>query len=364
MIRVLCVFGRLNRGGAETMCMNLYRQIDRSKVQFDFVKHTEDECQFDAEIKSLGGRIYVAPRYSVKNYTEYVKWWEKHFENHPEHLIVHGHMFTISPIFFKVAHRYGRVTVAHSHSTKPKREKLSLKILYKWFLRKRVSAHADYRLACSAEAGVFLYGKKPFYVLNNALEAKKYAYEETLQKAKRKELGIEPESRVICEVASFTSPKNPMGCLDLFKQIHLKNPETRLLWVGDGPMRAAFEERVRNEHLDGMVQTLGVRSDVHEILQAADVFFLPSLYEGLPISLVEAQASGLLCLVSDNVPRESDVTGLCRFLSIDDPEKWVEAYSELKSFNRRDMREVIKSAGYDIEATSKWLQDFYIEIAQ
>ena len=150
-IRVLCVFSSLDRGGEETMCMNLYRAINREKVQFDFVKHTTKKCEFEDEIHKLGGKIYKAPPYMVYNYLQYCRWWERHLRQHPEHRIIHGHLFTIASIYFKIARRYKRVTIAHSHASAQSK---GLKGWLKRPLKKELVSYSDYCLSCSEIAEI------------------------------------------------------------------------------------------------------------------------------------------------------------------------------------------------------------------
>ena len=149
-IRVLCVFSLLDRGGAESMCMNLFRNIDRNLVQFDFVKHTSKTCDFEKEIRNLGGRIYEAPQYKIYNHFAYCEWWDRFFKKHPEYKIVHGHYYTTSPIYFKVAKKNNRITIGHSHSS-------SIDGKIKELLIRNVQKYSDYCFACSNEAGKWLF---------------------------------------------------------------------------------------------------------------------------------------------------------------------------------------------------------------
>ena len=175
-IRILCVLAVLDRGGAETMCMNLYRQIDRAKVQFDFVKHTSSKGAYEDEIRSLGGRIFEAPRYKLYNIFQYKKWWRAFFKVHPEYKIIHGHFFTISNVYFKVAHEFGLHTIGHSHSEKANYHSL------KYWLKKQsirwIEKESDTCFACSQAAGEYLFPHKTFKVIHNALDSKKFAWNE------------------------------------------------------------------------------------------------------------------------------------------------------------------------------------------
>ena len=350
-IRVLCVFASLGRGGAETMCMNLYRKIDRTKVQFDFVKHTHEIEAFEDEIKELGGRIYEAPTYKVYNQFQYLNWWKRHFEAHPEHRIVHGHYFTISALYFSVARKYGRITIGHSHNT-------DAKGFLKNVLIRKAESQSDYCLACSEAAGKWLFPRRDFTVLKNGVNVDELRFQPEIRDRYRKQLQVD-NALVIGVVANFSVAKNPVGVIDIFSAIHQRCPGTHLVWVGEGGFREKIENEIINLQLEDAVSLLGSRADVPGMLQAMDVFMLPSLFEGLPVVLVEAQAAGLPCLCSDRITREIDITGLCRFLDIEKPEDWAEAVKKCRSYRRQDTSKKIRSAGYDVETNAEWLQEFY-----
>ncbi len=352
-IRILCVFSTLDRGGAESMCMNLYRHIDRSKIQFDFIKHTHQKGNFEDEIISLGGRVYEAPRYRLYNTLQYKAWWKKHLKEHPEHQIIHGHFFTISPIYFSVAKQLGRKTIGHIHAS-------SADSFVKKCLIKRVSKFTDYPIACSQQAGKWIYGNRPFDVLNNALDTELFQYNETIRQQYRKELNM-GDSLVLGTVANFSPVKNPMGLIDIFLQVKKKEENTKLLWVGEGGQRQLIEERIRQEKIESDVILLGQRSDVYNILQAMDVFLLPSINEGLPVSIIEAQASGLPCFVSNTITKEADITELCHFLPLDTWDQWVGIILGNR-VSRGNTKQKIIDAGYDIHTTANWLEEFYMKI--
>lgn len=358
-IRVLCVFSKLDRGGAENMCMNLYRRIDRNKVQFDFVKHGPEIGMFEEEICALGGRIYEAPRYKLYNHIAYCRWWKHHLENHPEHQIVHGHYFSISAVYFKVAHQLGRITVGHSHSTtvsRPSRCQTQVKRL----LCKYVEQNSDYCLACSSAAGEWLFPHKKFVVLNNAVDTERFQFDSQEAENIRKELGIAQDTIIVGTVGRIIQVKNPGGIIEIYRALRTREHQVGLLWVGDGPLRGETENALAQAGILDQVIFTGVRADVDRLMQAMDVFILPSLFEGLPVVLVEAQAAGLPCLCSERVTREADVTGRCEFLPLDQPELWAKRILEVPR-DRPDTRDALRQAGYDIGTTAKWLEQFYID---
>ena len=355
-IRVLCVFSTLDRGGAESMCMNLYRHIDRNRIQFDFVKHTPEKCAFDDEIDSLGGRIYIAPRFRGYNLIQYQSWWKKHLEQHPEHQIIHGHYFTVSKFYFPVCKKMDRITIGHSHT-----DSYSWKRIDKRMMIYGVEDYCDYRLACSEKAGKLLYPNKDFIILKNAIEIKKYAYNPEIAKEVREEFGL-GDDLILGAVGTIKEVKNPLGMVDILNAVVQQKPNTKLLWVGnDGGMKQQVIEKIENNNLSDRVVFSGVRSDVHRLLQAMDVFLMPSFSEGIPVSMIEAQAAGLPCFVSDEVSREADITNNCCYLPLGDYKKWAHAIMKA-NLSHLDNYQRIVSAGYDISTTANWMTDFYKKI--
>ena len=356
LVRVLCVFSTLDRGGAESMCMNLYRHIDRTQVQFDFIKHTKKIGAFEDEIIALGGCIYTAPKMTIRNLMEYKKWWKKHFENHPEHQIVHGHYFTASAIYFNVAKTCHRVTIGHMHIAKFDGH-------IKHLLCGRIERYADYCMACGWDAGKLLYPHRHFIVLNNAIDASQFRFNTKVRKEYREELGLEGKT-VIGIVANFVDHKNPLGVIELFNQLAKSNPQYKLLWIGaGGDMLDRVKLLVIQHKLQNNVLLLGARNDVSNLVQAMDAFILPSFYEGLPVVLIEAQAAGLQCFVSDCVTKEVDITGRCVFLPLGQWDKWESSIND-SDLQHVDTYNQIVNAGYDISYTTTLMQNMYITIAR
>lgn len=366
MIRVLQVFYGMDCGGAENMIMNLYRNIDRTKVQFDFLVHTEKECFFDKEILSLGGRIFHAPRYNVANHFFYKKWWDKFLTEHREHTVVHGHMYSIAPIYLLVAKKHGVTTLIHSHSTS---ELAGIKELIKSQLRKRAKNSADYLFSCSAAAGMWLYGKEAVekenhYILKNAVDTDRFLYNENTRNEVRKEFNIE-KKLVIGHVGRFMEAKNHKFLLDVFAEVLKTDEKAVLLLVGGGSLENEIKAKAENLGVLDKVIFTGVRNDTHRLLQAMDCFVFPSIYEGLPVAVVEAQAAGIPCIISDSVTEEVCVTELATMLSLEKtPQIWAEKILEKAAeTDCSDIKQQIAASGYDITATANWLQNFYTKKA-
>lgn len=366
-IRVLHVIGIMNRGGAETMIMNLYRNIDRTRVQFDFVQNEGGPAAYDEEILSLGGRIYHCPRYRGKNHFAYTKWWNTFFREHSrEYSVVHGHIGSTAAIYQSIAKRYGIYTIAHSHNTNTM-QTLSDRLY--WIFAYPTRYIADHFFACAEEAGISRYGRKigtdavRCNVLHNAIDTSKFSYDRDSREAIRSQLGIGESKFVIGNISRFSAQKNHAFLLDIFQFVHDLNKDSVLLLVGDGELRPKIEAAIAEKHLEDAVIMTGVQNNTWDYYQAMDVFLMPSLFEGLPVSLVEAQTAGLPCCVSTGVPQEAAITDLVQFRSLDDtPESWAEWVLERASLPRRSMAEEIRHAGYDIAETSRWLAEFYTKV--
>ena len=365
LIRVLHVIGIMNQGGAETMIMNLYRQIDRSKVQFDFVENENEGAFFDEEIRSLGGKIYHCPRFVGKNYIRYKKWWKMFFDEHSEYPIVHGHIGSSAAIYLGEAKFHGIITIAHSHSTYVKSPKQFLYRIISYPTR----SVADYFFMCSHKAGLDRYGYRAIsksnkaFLVPNAVDTDLFRYNKESRKEKRIEFGIRDDEYVIGHVGRFVDAKNHSFLIDIFKNVTEILSSAKLLLVGDGELRKSIEEKVISLGLKEKVIFAGNRSDVNEILSTMDTLVFPSKYEGLPVTLVEAQCNGLPCVISDKVPEDSVlIKDLVRICSLDnDPSVWAEAALHGNHLNRESCSEIIKETEFDIKKTSKWLEEFYHE---
>lgn len=360
-VRVLQVFSQMNRGGAETMIMNLYRNINRSKVQFDFIVHTDKKCAYDDEILSLGGKIFRVPRYNGKNHFQYIKTWKEFFITHPEYNIIHGHVRSTASIYLKIAKKFGLTTIAHSHSTSSGN---GIPGIVKLIFQYPIRYMADYLFACSKSAGEWLYGKrvwekKNFFILNNAIETNKFLFNINKRDFIRNELQIQ-DKFVIGHVGRFHPLKNHEFLIDIFNEVYKKHENSVLVLIGDGEKKNYIKQKINRLGLNKNVIFTGIRSDVHDLLQAFDVFVFPSLYEGLPVTLIEAQASGLPCIVSDKITTEVKVTDLIKFISLDkNAEYWAEEILKTKNseFRPNTMNQIIQS-GYDVEASTKWYEEF------
>ena len=340
-IHVLHVIRAMDRGGAETMIMNLYRHIDRSRIKFDFLVHVENKCDYDDEILKLGGRIFHIIPYRIYNYVSYKSQFKKLLEAHPEIQIVHGHIGSSASVYLRVANKLGRYTIAHSHALN-KMDNLSDIIFKIMTLDNRWIS--DYYLGCSYQAGVDQYGKKvvsseKFKVLNNSIDASKYVYDSEIQRKMKTSLGLEGKI-VFGHVGRFIPLKNHTFLLEVFSEIAKIEPKAEFILVGRGGLEDKIKRKVQDMKLVDKVHFLGVREDIPELMIMMDGFVFPSIHEGLGIVAVEAQAAGLPCLISEGVPDEAIV----------------DMYKNIPRINRL---EEIRTANYDIYETVKQLENIY-----
>lgn len=356
----------MDRGGAETLIMNIYRAIDRTKVQFDFLLHNPEKTAYEDEIASLGGRIFRLPRFLGFNKFSYDRSLRAFLIEHPEYHIIHDHLMDSADETFSVAKKLGRITIAHSHTAQTYS---SLPDIIRFFFRRNLYKTADYRFACSKEAGDWLYRKKADYiVLNNGIDTERFRFSEEIRSRKRKELGIAPETFLITNIGRMVGQKNQKRLLDIFALYHDTDKDSKLAVIGTGPLENELKEKAGEKGLADDVLFLGSHSDVNEILMASDLFLFPSLCEGLGIVLVEAEATGLKCIFSSNIPEEVDlIPSLMTRVSLESSdEEWARRISEVKtnkSPKRNEQYLAVRNMGYDIRKSAAFMEDFYLRIS-
>ena len=362
-IRILHVVVNMNRGGAETLLMNLYRNVDRTKVQFDFL--TCKEGVFDQEIVSMGGNVHRIPYITDIGHYGYMKALEHFFATQREYNIVHSHMDKMSGLVLRSARRNQiPIRIAHSHSTRS--EGSFTARLYKWYAGKNILPSATHLLACSNAAARWLFKNRndEVKIIQNGIECEQFAFSQEVRNQVRKELELD-QHFVMGHVGRFNHPKNHSFLVDLFAQIVNVIPKAKLVLVGDGPLRREIEEKIQDLHLKDKVKILGVRSDIHRLLQGFDLFVFPSLHEGLPVTLIEAQGSGLPCLISDVITDEVDMgLGLIHYASLQEKSKWLDVIKRIAEspVQRVSSYQSLREKGYDIKRTAAWTEGFYSAI--
>lgn len=360
-IRVLQVSYDMGLGGAETLIMNLYRNINRERVQFDFILHSDTESAYDKEILSLGGRIFRMPRFLIYNKFSYEKELTAFLKSHPEIHILHDHLMDSASETLRIANKLGLITISHSHTAYPKFELTSP---IRFLMRKNLYKIADYRFACSSMAGEWLYRRKAdFKVVANAIDTRRFAFSEERRRNKRKELGLASKDKVFGTVGRLIDYKNQIRMLEFFPLILEKESDAKLVLIGEGPERPNLEKKVHEMNLQNNVLFAGGRQDTYELLSAFDVFLLTSFYEGLGIVLIEAQAAGLPCIFTSSVPKDVNlIPSLIHRVSLDESnEIWANNAMQAKALNEREKAHfLVKEAGFDIKETVTWLENFYL----
>lgn len=368
-VRILHILGNTQLGGAESRIMDLYRHMDRSVVQFDFVVHSKEEGYFNEEIRKLGGRIFRVPRFRVLNYFSYCRAWKKLLQEHrdadgrSEFHMIQGHMTSTAAIYLPIARKCGiETTIAHARSAGVDK---GLKGILTRFLRRNLSKKADYLFTCSELAGISVFGKKAVEqgrtrFLPNAIDCQKFAPDPLVREKIRRELGIE-NCYVIGHVGRFHYAKNHEYLLRVFAElVKRKTRDYVLLLLGEGSGMEDIRILSRELGIEDKVYFLGNKSNVNDYYQAMDYFVYPSRFEGMPGTIVEAQTAGLRCLMSDTICKEVIATELVTTRSIrEDPGLWADEIEQHLQYQRSSRVDEMKELGFDVHGQAVLMTDFY-----
>lgn len=361
-IRILHVVGVMDQGGIETLLMNLYRNIDRTLIQFDFLTHCTKKGFFNDEIISLGGKIYsVVNPLSFTGVFQYKKQLTHFFTEHPEYTIVHSHMNTFSGIILSIATFSGvKTCIAHSHTTIAASSiKTPLWKLSRLFGQSSISHY----FACSRDAAKWSFNRhaEKSVIFKNAIDLEKYRFSSETRETYRNELNLN-DKYIVGHVGRFNEIKNHNFLIDVYAKLREKKKDAVLLLVGDGPLLSDMRKKAKEMGIIDSIIFLGNRDDVEKLLCAMDIFVFPSTNEGLGIVAIEAQVSGLNCLVSDALPQEVKVTNLLTYASLKNgPDYWASHIQRSVTPDNRDKAYIeVKNQGYDIKESAKWLKNFYI----
>ncbi|MCF7616511.1 glycosyltransferase family 1 protein [Bacillus sonorensis] len=369
--RVLHIVSGMNRGGAETMIMNMYRHTDRRRVQFDFISHREETCDYDPEIISLGGRVFYVPSIGSAGLLSYLKNIREILIENGPFAAVHAHTDFQTGFAALAAKLAGvPVRICHSHNTAWKPNPRLLDTLQLHLFRRFMFSCSTALCACGKDAGRFLFGgnkmrKNAVHLLQNGIDLDRFQEANSRSKAVMKQrFGIRENVLVIGHVGRFFEQKNHPFLLEL--AVRFKKAETpfQAVLAGDGPLRRQMEEQAAELGLENDILFLGVVEDIPALMRTFDVFVMPSLFEGLPLVLVEAQASGLPCVVSDRITEETDMgIGLLKRLSLEAGfERWTEEISRAAQTEKPSWSEIqsgLAERGYDAKANLARLMDLY-----
>ena len=371
-LRILFVFGcPLKKGGTENVMINIVKNIDRDRFHIDFLIFDKAPDQSDDKkyLESLGCRFYqITARGADRKLHN--RELDQFFRDH-EYDIVHTHMDAIGEEALKAAKKHGiKALIAHSHNTdqldNPKGLKDHLHKCYLIYEKHLLRRYAEYFVACSPEAGKWLFGDKicngdKYLLLNNSIDSSAYAYDEYTRNAVRKELGLDGR-KVIIHVGQFRTQKNHGMVIDVFNELHKRDDSYKLVLVGTGEEQDNIKAKAEELGLKEDVLFLGNRNDIPGLLTASDIFLFPSLYEGLPIALLEAQAADLICVVSDTISEVALLTEKVKSLSLSASSSvWADVTEAMmKEYNVRcDRREFFIEKGFDISTNIKKLEDLY-----
>lgn len=355
-IRVLNIVPNMRSAGIETFIMNVYRNIDRTKIQFDFLVHNKEEEFYDDEIKKLGGKIYRFTLKDDKNIFKYIKDLKRFFKEHKEYKIIHGHMQSMMPLYLFFAEKNDvPIRIAHSHNNSYEK---SLKGFVLHIFSRFSKYFSTVNFACSKEAGKYLFGKREFEVINNGIDLKRFKFNEEKRNEIRKKLGIQENEILIGNIGRMEKQKNQKFLIDVFNDTYMQKNNVKMLIIGTGSLEEDLKQYVKTLKIDNNVIFLKNIKNVNDYMQAMDMFLLPSLYEGLGIVLIEAQMSGVYCLTTKNtVAIETKITPNIKYLILD-RKLWTD---EVVNYKRNDREVTINSLieQFDISNEASILQKKY-----
>lgn len=368
-IKVLIIGMSPIKGGVEMLLMQFFRSIDRSRVQFDFLTFCE-KCVFEEEILAAGSQVFHVTRRGenpIKNRKELIAFYKAH-PNTYDYIWYHlSSASNCAPVV--LAHKYTTAKIiCHSHGTSFESRSL-FRPIHSALDRinyPKLMKSTDYCFACSKAAGKWLFKgtEREIKLIRNGIPIEKFEFNPSVRARLRQELRLE-DAVIIGHAGRFCEAKNQNFLIDVFAEYHRTEPKAVLLLAGEGETKVALEEKVRVLGLESVVHFLGFRDDLNELLQAFDLFLMPSLYEGLPLSAIEAQAAGLPCLLADTIPQETAVTELVEFLSLEDSVTlWAQRMQTMleKTISRDGYAQLVRDAGYDAEDTISDVAEFFCGI--
>ncbi len=355
MKRLLCILSSMNTGGAETFLMKIYRHLDKSKYQMDFCLNSEGNY-YEEEIKKMGGKIFVIPSKS-ENVKEFKKQLHNVVKNNNYDYVMRITSTAMGFMDLKIAKKAGAsVCVVRSSNAS---DGGGLAYIIHRLGRFLYQKYVDVKIAPSDLAAKYTFGDKAYNngdvnILHNAVDLNIFNYDVEGRKQIREEFKINDNVKIIGHVGRFMEQKNHDFLIEVFKDIHIKNPNTVLMLVGNGVLENQIKEQISQLKLNDSVIFAGVRSDIPQILSAMDVFLFPSFFEGMPNTVIEAQACGLPCVISDAITKEADITGLVDYVSLNESaEFWADKVVEKFDVEHSDQREAFEKNRYDIDSSVK-----------
>lgn len=362
MLRILHVVTTMDLGGVETLLMDIYRNIDRETLQFDFLCMNTCNNYFSNEIKNLGGQMYAIPFISKVGYGGYKRELNRFFENHREYRIVHTHVNSYNGYILDAAKKASiPVRISHAHAVISQDQNFLKSVIEKIGRTKIENGATDY-LACSKEAASSFYGnrRKDVIILKNGINTDKFLFDKGIRNEIR-ECYNASNQFVIGHVGRFDNLKNQIMVVKVFES-YVRDHSDAVLWlIGNGPEKNNIEKYIFDHGIEDKVLFWGVRPDVNKLMFAMDVFLFPSVHEGLGLVAIEAQASGLPVIASTGVPKDTNVTGLIQYIPLDEFDTWLKALGKCSyNIRREEFCKKIREAGYDIKDVTEMLVSFYM----
>lgn len=355
-IRILQIVPIMRSAGIENFIMNVYRNIDTNKIQFDFLVHSSKKQEFDDEIESKGGKIFRLTYKDDKNIFKYIRDLNDFFKDHKEYKIVHGEMQSMMPLYLYIAKKNKvPIRIAHSHNSNYEK---TIKGYILHLFSKFSGKFATDLWACSKTAGEYMYKNRNYEIIHNAIDTGKFAYNENMRKKLRKEKNID-DKFVIGHIGRFDLQKNHEFLIDIFNEIQKIEPNSILISIGCGDRQKIIEEKVKKLNLQTKVIFEGTVSNSYDYYQAMDCFILPSKYEGLPLVGVEAQISGLSCFFSDSITDELKLSDNAYFISLNlSAKEWANIIID----KRKSFRKTNYFEDYDLKKESEKIVNRYFEM--
>ena len=361
-IKVLTVTPALSLcGGIEGYTMNYYRNMS-DNIEMDFITHEMKDEYYKKEITSRGGKVYLMPRINSRNLKEFLTKISVFFKQNHEYDIIHCNMANAAIFYFYFAKKYGiKVRILHSHQNN-----LSDKFTHRLrnapliYFGKKMATH---NFACSKIAGDFLYKKQKYEIINNAIDVEKFKYNEEIRKKIRKKEEFEKDEIVFANIGRFCNQKNQLFLIEIFNRIHEKNSKTKLLLIGAGESKEKIIKKIGLFGLNNCVFVKNSINNVNEYLQAIDVLVMPSLYEGLPVIGVEAQAAGVKCFFSNTITKEAKILDKTEYINLNSsPDEWADIILEkIKNLESVDETKTLQNKGYDIKKESQKMENLYMK---
>ncbi|MBM7712983.1 glycosyltransferase [Enterococcus xiangfangensis] len=370
IIKIVHVFGALDRGGSETMIMNLYRVIDKDRFQFDFIKHTETIGAYEAEIRQLGGNIFSVPRYTIYNHRHYVTAWNNLITDHPEWDIVHAHMRSTAHMYTKLLKKADKKVIIHSHSAS---ENKGIKGSVQQFYQRNITEFADILLATSKAAGNYLFRKKEFNVISNGFCVSDFKFDIHKRTNIRASLKIADQTLLLGMVGRLDKVKNHGYIIDVLTEFNQMTHDWRLLIIGKGKLEDNIKQTLKARKLLGNTIFIESTDEMSSYYSSMDVLLFPSLREGLGNVAIEAQANGLNVVSSNTVPLETNITDRIEYLPIDKKSmnKWVRKiesiYTEDKDSyieSRTRYNEIIEQTEFELSKNVRFYEKVYGDLGE